>query len=112
SSALRMERSCAADHPLLRGCQAAGTVWVRIGLLSARFPPACSGVGDYTFFLADGLGRLEHEVHVLTSAGDSNDLPGSLSGNVHIHRIIPHWGLESLRSLTGALRRLQLDALV
>ena len=42
---------------------------MRIGLLSAAFPPDKDGIGDYTFRLAGELSRNGNEVTVLTSSG-------------------------------------------
>ncbi|HET7770299.1 MAG TPA: glycosyltransferase family 4 protein [Chloroflexota bacterium] len=41
---------------------------MRVGLVSAEFPPAVGGVGDHTARLAQELTRAGHEVDVLTSA--------------------------------------------
>ena len=59
---------------------------MRIGLVSYEYPPqqGLGGVGTYMFRLADALGRLGHEVHVIAGPSDRSPVP---QPNVHLHRI-------------------------
>jgi glycosyltransferase involved in cell wall biosynthesis len=60
-----------------------------IALISAEYPPAPGGVGDYTACLAAALGRAGCTVHVLTSQ-DAADAAGTAPG-VTVHRAIADW---------------------
>ena len=60
-----------------------------IALISAEYPPAPGGVGDYTACLAAALGRAGCAVHVLTSQGAA-DRAGTAPG-VTVHRAITDW---------------------
>lgn len=60
-----------------------------IALISAEYPPAPGGVGDYTACLAAALGRAGCTVHVLTSQ-DAADAAGTAPG-VTVHRAITDW---------------------
>ena len=42
---------------------------LRIGLLSAAFPPDFDGIGDYTYWLANALAQSGIETSVWTSIG-------------------------------------------
>lgn len=60
-----------------------------IALISAEYPPAPGGVGDYTACLAAALGRAGCAVHVLTSR-NAADAAGTAPG-VTVHRAITDW---------------------
>lgn len=85
---------------------------MKICLLSARFPPQRCGVGDYTYFLANALARIGHEVDVLTAAGDLDELLYPLPASVRVHRVIANWGTRGLRALIKHIRELSPDTLL
>src|SRR5205823_1649058 len=59
---------------------------MRIGLVSYEYPPqqGMGGVGTYMFRLAGALGRVGHEVHVITGPSDRAPVQ---QANVTLHRI-------------------------
>jgi glycosyltransferase involved in cell wall biosynthesis len=66
---------------------------MRIGLISYEYPPqqGLGGVGTYMFRLAGALGRVGHQVHVIT--GPSDRAPVEQPGVV-IHRIAAEFNLR------------------
>jgi polysaccharide biosynthesis protein PslF len=75
-----------------------------ICLISAEYPPAPGGVGDYTACLAAALARAGRSTHVLTSRGPAaaNDEPG-----VEVHRVVRDWGWGCWSAVSGALRAIR-----
>jgi glycosyltransferase involved in cell wall biosynthesis len=72
---------------------------LRIGLLSAAFPPDKDGIGDYTFRLAGALSQGGHKVSVLTSVGSAR-LEGSGAN------LIPFYDPARPASIRGLTERL------
>ena len=60
---------------------------MRIGLVSAEFPPAVGGVGDHTARLALELARAGQEVEILTSRAPATASPSG----VHVLRASRRW---------------------
>ena len=81
-------------------------------LLAAHFPPDLSGDGDYTYFLANALAEIGHEVQVLTSVGEVDPVLYPLTRRVRVHRVIRSWGLRGLPSIVRAVRALDSTSLV
>jgi len=87
---------------------------MRIGLVTAEYPPDQGGVGDFTRQLGQHLAALGHEVHVVTTAPTGRDHPqASPTGreNTRTHRLISHWGWGCWREVLAAAHRLSLDVL-
>ncbi|MHB1417930.1 MAG: glycosyltransferase family 4 protein, partial [Chloroflexota bacterium] len=82
---------------------------MRICLLSAEYPPAHGGVGDYTRLLAVQLARGGDECSVLTSlkpgARDEDD------GEFPVHRLVPDWGFGAWRRIAEHVRTYRPDVL-
>ena len=85
---------------------------MRLALLSAQFPPQRCGVGDYTYFLARALAQIGHDVHVLTGAGELDEVLYPLLPNVRVHRVISSWGATGLRDMIKHLRELDPQTLL
>lgn len=85
---------------------------LRVCLLAARFPPDLNGIGDYTYFLANGLAAAGHDVQVLTSVGGSDPALYPLGQGVRLHRMVRNWGVRGLWSLVQGIRVLRPDAVV
>ncbi len=76
---------------------------LRIGLVTAEFPPDQGGVGDFTLRLAEALAALGHEAHVLTGRRNTQyALPSSLV----VHRTVRGWGWGCWRQVLAATRGL------
>jgi len=76
-----------------------------IALISAEYPPAPGGVGDYTACLAAALGRAGCAVHVLTSQ-DAADAAGTAPG-VTVHRAITGWRRPCWGEIRALLDRIR-----
>lgn len=72
---------------------------MRIGLVSYEYPPqqGLGGVGTYMFRLAGALGRVGHEVHVITGPSDRQPVEQE---RVTIHRIAAQYELERVSRLS------------
>ena len=82
----------------------------RIVLISAEYPPAPGGVGDYTACLAAALAAAGEDVHVLTSRRPNGaEVPHATgdSRGVTVHRIVDDWGWRCWGKLGPALEHLQ-----
>jgi glycosyltransferase involved in cell wall biosynthesis len=98
---------------------------MRIGLVTGEFPPMQGGVGAYTHELATALGKLDHQVHVITRAGcastidqmrPTNGVESATRGQeptarISVHPIVPHWNWRSMRRVMQLARRLDLEVL-
>ncbi|MBN1953665.1 MAG: glycosyltransferase family 4 protein [Anaerolineae bacterium] len=83
---------------------------MRIGILSAEYPPLQGGVGDYSRQLARALAELGHAVHVLTGrAGESQPVPPDAS--FAVHRVVAHWRWGCWRDVLRVASELELDGL-
>ncbi|MHB1005810.1 MAG: glycosyltransferase [Chloroflexota bacterium] len=81
----------------------------RVCLLSAEYPPARGGVGDYTRELAAGLVRAGVEASILTSARlrvPAEDPPG-----VPVRAAVRDWGFGSWQAIADYLRSERPDVL-
>lgn len=76
----------------------------RIALCFGTYPPERNGGSDFVARLAHALARRGHEVHVLTSARETEGT--ELDGAVHVHRVVRDWGLSRAgrRQADSALR--------
>jgi glycosyltransferase involved in cell wall biosynthesis len=94
---------------------------LRILLVSGLYPPAPGGVSDYTCRLAHALAAAGNEVGVLTRAAGTSLLeeeeagtPGGQhqpSPRVSVQRVMPHWGITSLRHAVREARLFRPDAI-
>ena len=82
---------------------------MRICLLSAEYPPARGGVGDYTRLLASALARAGLEPCVLTSAWASATEPEP--AGVRAHRRITTWRFGLWRQVAAFLQAERPDVL-
>jgi glycosyltransferase involved in cell wall biosynthesis len=85
---------------------------MRVCVLSPHFPPDLSGMGDYTYFLANALGDIGCDVEVLTSQGELDPVLYPLGRGVRVHRIVQDWGIRGLSHLVRAARALHAEALL
>jgi glycosyltransferase involved in cell wall biosynthesis len=84
----------------------------RLCLLSPHFPPDLSGIGDYTYFLANALGGIGCEVDVLTAVGEIDTVLYPPARGVRIHRLVKTWGVRGLPHVLRVLRSLDPEVLV
>lgn len=85
---------------------------MRVCLLSPHFPPVQSGIGDYTYFLANALALGDCTVDVVTSSGEGDDGLYPLVPGVMVHRVVGKWGLRALPQLVRAIVDLNPQVLV
>ena len=71
---------------------------MRIGLVSAEYPPAIGGVGEHTARLAAALGAEGHTVQVLTT-GRERAFRAAEAGATTIFRSIPRWDWRILATV-------------
>ena len=81
-------------------------------MVSARFPPQQCGVGDYTYFLSEALGRTGHEVDVLTAVGDLDDSMYPVRSKVRLRRVITGWETARLGRIIKRIGEVDADAIV
>lgn len=84
---------------------------MKVGLLSAAYPPDLDGIGDYTWWMAQALAahpEVETPVEVVTSAGEGRPV----SEGVRLHEVLEPFGSASFRALPGAQAVSGLDWLV
>lgn len=72
----------------------------RVLLISAEYPPAPGGIGDYTALLAAHLAATGLTVAVLTTGDDSV----RRDGDVTIYASMPSWGWGSVDTVHGVMR--------
>lgn len=72
---------------------------MRIGLISAEYPPRTGGVGDHTARLAHELRGLGHGVQVVTSYGTNSPDDDNLARGSRVQRIVDRWDWRILFSL-------------
>ena len=80
---------------------------MRVGLVSAEFPPAIGGVGDHTARLAQELARAGHAVDVLTSATPS----AAPTDGVRVWREVRRWDVRIWWQVPRVARRRDWDVL-
>ncbi len=83
---------------------------MRIGMISAEYPPAVGGVGDQTARLAQELVAVGHTVHVVTSAGPPQPLDLG-PGRPRVIRCVRRWDWCILTTLPRLARRSAWDVL-
>jgi glycosyltransferase involved in cell wall biosynthesis len=71
---------------------------LRIGLLTAGFPPDLDGIGDYTYRLANALAQMGLETSVWTSLGKQRAVCEGVQVNPFFDRSKP-WTVEKLPAL-------------
>lgn len=81
---------------------------MRIAQLAGEYPPMQGGLGDFTRELSRALAAAGHELHVLTkmSAGLA---PNERVNGIHIHRLAPRWGWNSLRQVSHFIAAIRPD---
>ncbi len=89
---------------------------MRIGLISAEYPPDQGGVGDFTRELGLALVALGHNVHIITTAtrGSQPAIRNSQfapHSSPSIHRTISSWRWGCWRQLLSLAQELSLDML-
>lgn len=91
---------------------------MRIGLVTGEFPPDQGGVGDFTFWLAEALAALGHEVHIITGPLRSPALcavrargTSPLSATCSVHRAVPSWRWGCWREVLRVAREARLEVL-
>ena len=79
---------------------------LRVCLLSARFHPQRSGVGDYTYFLASAVARVGDDVGVLSGGGELDESFYPLPRHMRVHRVVDGWATKGLPDVIGYPRKL------
>jgi glycosyltransferase involved in cell wall biosynthesis len=85
---------------------------MRLCLCSPHFPPDLSGMGDYTYFLANALAAIGCEVQVLTSIGGLDSTLYPSAEGVLVHRVVKAWSVRELPHILRAIRGLECDVFV
>jgi len=83
---------------------------MKIGLVTAEYPPMQGGVGDFSRELGRALVALGHETHVITGR-NQNPQPGSSDPGLAVHREVEGWGWGCWRQALQVARRLELEML-
>ena len=78
---------------------------MRIGIITAEYPPDQGGVGDFSHELGRALTGLGHETHVITGEGSRASRPP-----ITVHHI-DSWGWGCWRQVLTLAATLQLDVL-
>jgi glycosyltransferase involved in cell wall biosynthesis len=73
---------------------------LRILIISGEYPPALSGIGDYTWRLASHLNGLGHKVVVLTSKNG----PTQNQDGIDILRQVDRWNSKSREAIRNAVK--------
>jgi glycosyltransferase involved in cell wall biosynthesis len=84
---------------------------MRVGLVSAEFPPAVGGVGDHTARLASELVGRGHAVDVLTSQGTTVAAPDDRAGGARVLRLVRRWDWRIFGLVARLARAQQWDVL-
>jgi len=79
---------------------------LRVCLLSARFHPQRSGVGDYTYFLASAVARVGDDVGVLSGGGELDESFYPLPRHMRVHRVVDGWATKGLPDVISYPRKL------
>src|SRR5690349_7798081 len=85
---------------------------MRVCLLSPHFPPDLSGIGDYTYFLANALAGTGCDEQVLTAVGEIDAELYPPAEGVLVHRIVKTWGVRGLPHVLRVLRSRDPEVLV
>ncbi len=72
---------------------------MRVGLITAEFPPQVGGVGEHAARLAAGLRESGHSVQVVTSAGEVMTEDRLMGRGSRIDRIVDRWDWRILLTL-------------
>ena len=78
---------------------------MRVLLVTAEYPPANGGIGDYTALLADHLAQMDATVTVVTS-GDGGEIR---NGAVTVLPVVPRWGWRMIGAMYTLIRRTEPD---
>jgi glycosyltransferase involved in cell wall biosynthesis len=78
---------------------------MKLLLITPRFPPACDGVGDYSYFLAQALAAEGFEVSVLTSRAEAGHCPPK----VRLMAAVTRWGLAGLPRILECIKEVRPD---
>ena len=81
---------------------------MKIGLVTAEYPPMQGGVGDFSHEIAKAMATLGHEVHIITNFKQVSNSKSEEDG-VRVERVINSWKWSCWRSLSEASRRLGLE---
>ena len=82
---------------------------MKIGLVTAEYPPMQGGVGDFTREIGRALAALGHEVHVVTNLRSQISDNESMDDGVQVERVIAGWGWKCWSGLRDIVRQLGLD---
>jgi glycosyltransferase involved in cell wall biosynthesis len=91
---------------------------MKIGLVTAEYPPMQGGVGDFSREVAKSLAVLGHEVHVITNLKHLHCAQAQVSqisnfksveDRVQVERVIEGWGWGCWRALSDTARRLGVE---
>lgn len=77
---------------------------MRIGLITGEYPPMRGGISTQTRLLAEKLAERGHTVHVFSSAGAREQVPG-----VTLNATVRRWGVGALYRARRWARENQLD---
>jgi len=84
---------------------------MKIGLVTAEYPPMQGGVGDFTREVGRALAALGHEVHVITNLKSQISNNESMDDGVQVERVIAGWGWRCWSGLRDTVQRLGLDVI-
>jgi glycosyltransferase involved in cell wall biosynthesis len=79
---------------------------------SPHYPPTASGVGDYTYFLANAIAEMGCSVEVLTSVGEPASKLYAPHPGVEVHRVVKSWGVEGVAHILAAVRALRSNTIL
>ena len=82
---------------------------MKIGLVTAEYPPMQGGVGDFTREVARALVALGHWVWVITSRQSPISNLQLEEDGIQVERVIRGWGWGCWRALSDQVRQLGLD---
>jgi glycosyltransferase involved in cell wall biosynthesis len=83
---------------------------MRVGLVTAEYPPDQGGAGDFTHELGQALTELGQQVHVITGESKIQDSESKTSG-LTVHRVVDKWRWGCWGQLLQLARDLGLDVL-
>lgn len=78
---------------------------MHICFVSGSYPPIKSGIGDYTYRLADAIAEMGHSVDVLTSAIK----PIDDRMLIKVHPVVSQWDRRAVGNILDKLRSTQAD---
>lgn len=84
---------------------------MRVGIISAEYPPAVGGVGDHSARLARELTALGHTVQVVTSHGPAQEGDEGGLRQTRVMRMVRRWDWRIFGSLPRLARRQAWDVM-